>query len=723
MRTLKKTPPSDPPLPDPSEGKVEIGPCVLYRGDCLEVLKTLPDNSVDSVVTDPPAGMGFMGCTWDTPKTYGYSDGGERVGIMPPSAEQSRNPSCRRCHGRKRAGPKTKGCTCEAPDWNQLEVRLKDRQEFINFLRAVMQEVYRVLKPGGHALVWAIPRTSHWTATACEDAGFEIRDRVAHIFGTGFPKNMDVSKAIDKHLGVKRTEVLGTRKTRELPNDVPFGQGLISSHADSVAGRKTNGQIEIDITAPATPEAAQWEGWGTALKPSVEDWFWCQKPLTVVPDSCLTKETTSLVKDFLWSLANAKSAAGYFQSNPSDFGEDEFGSAQWIAAAVLGVRSLVESEKMDMSSLPETVRMFWNIAWLWNSILGVVSNPMSTFTTLTASNLTTALKTLNSLMLGSTQVCTIQERSDPSGQLSTVPNVVKTSSGSKLLQKSINPSVAEDALLIISRSVECALVSIAESLFLHIPMSTGSFVQPDAITFSGNTVSPACEDWWLCRKPLEGTVAANVLKHGTGALNIDGCRVPTEETPSANRRKGKTPEREGGHWANDRRSPETYHTPRTGEQLGRFPANLIHDGSDEVLAGFPQANSARASGNPNNPKRGKNHTATSYGQGDDTETNDYRDTGSAARFFYCTKAAKKDRNEGGVTNKHPTVKNTELMQYLCRLITPPGGIVLDPFAGSFSTGKAAVREGFRFIGIEAEQEYFDVGVQRVKHEVATCMGH
>ena len=218
----------------------------------------------------------------------------------------------------------------------------------------------------------------------------------------------------------------------------------------------------------------------------------------------------------------------------------------------------------------------------------------------------------------------------------------------------------------------------------------------------GSALKPAWEPIILARKPLQGTLASNVLAWGTGGLNIDGCRVGTESTVREKAAgRGQFPH-EYDAWE-----------PRAvtvGSEAGRWPANFCHDGSPEVLAGFPQANSARASGNPNDPRRGTNHTATSYGQGDGKVTHDYRDTGSAARFFYCAKASKRDR---GDANVHPTVKPTDLMAYLCRLVTPPGGVVLDPFMGSGSTGKAAMREGFRFIGIEREAEYLEIAQARI----------
>ena len=209
----------------------------------------------------------------------------------------------------------------------------------------------------------------------------------------------------------------------------------------------------------------------------------------------------------------------------------------------------------------------------------------------------------------------------------------------------------------------------------------------------GTALKPAWEPIIVARKPLEGTVAENVTKYGTGAMNVDGGRVGTEiiKTQGGDKFPGVY-----GMYAT---CPESTHQ-------GRWPANLIHDGSEEVLAGFPG-----------------------------------EDSGSAARFFYCAKASKRDRDEGledlpilrvkmnngndaegdpvsdrftkQARNHHPTVKPTDLMRYLCRLVTPPNGIILDPFMGSGSTGKGAMLQGFRFIGIEREAEYLEIARARI----------
>jgi site-specific DNA-methyltransferase (adenine-specific) len=372
----------------------------LLLGDCLEVLRTMPDASVDAVVTDPPYGLSFMGKKWD----YDV-----------PSVE-------------------------------------------------IWAECLRVLKPGGHLLAFAGTRTQHRMAVRIEDAGFEIRDMIAWVYGTGFPKSLDVSKAIDKAAGAER-EVVGHCKRT----------GKEAGTYGAMAGDNL-------ITAPATKAARQWAGWGTALKPALE-------PIT------------------------------------------------------------------------------------------------------------------------------------------------------------------------------------------------------------------------MARKPLTGTVAANVLEHGTGALNVDGCRVGTGED------KGVWPVTERRH--ND--VAWTVQPVETDTTKGRWPANLIHDGSDEAVELFPQT--GPSSDRPRqNTAAAHNSTASMGKASHDWTSGGHNDNGgSAARFFYTAKAAKSDRDDG---NTHPTVKPTDLMRYLCRLVTPPGGIVLDPFMGSGSTGKAAMLEGFEFIGIEREPSYHAIAEQRIGRAAA-----
>ena len=384
----------------------------LLQGDCAEQMRTLADNSIDAIVTDPPYALvgtsgtgGFMGAKWDSEL---------------PTVEM----------------------------W---------------------KEALRVAKPGAHLLAFGGTRTYHRLACAIEDAGWEVRDCIMWVYGSGFPKSMDVSKAIDKMLGAERTEVIGSRHRNVKPYD--DGNGW---NANNTTG-------DYQYMAPATPEASAWQGFGTQLKPAVE-------PIVVA------------------------------------------------------------------------------------------------------------------------------------------------------------------------------------------------------------------------RKPLDGTVAANVLKYGTGAINIDGCRVPTEETWTHGATKAKPAAEYDGGWKR---------VEQQSNSLGRFPANLVHDGSDEVLALFPESKGALA------PVYGKqkgqqSHTGDRgiYGHYEQRDTPMYprNDSGSAARFFYCAKASRSERGEG---NDHCTVKPLALMRYLVRLVTRKGGIVLDPFMGSGTTGVAAIQEGMNFVGIERDPHYFDIAKSRV----------
>ena len=201
----------------------------------------------------------------------------------------------------------------------------------------------------------------------------------------------------------------------------------------------------------------------------------------------------------------------------------------------------------------------------------------------------------------------------------------------------------------------------------------------------------------MARKPLAGTVAANVVEHGTGALNVDGCRVEGEPWthPGSNAVGGVY-----GDFGND--------SARSNDK-GRWPANLIHDGSDEVLSAFPQApGQQRAVGPEFAPKAG----TACYGDYGPRPFVAPRIEGdkSAARFFYCAKASKAERGEG---NRHPTVKPVALMRWLVRMVTPPGGTVLDPFMGSGTTAIAAREEHVEFIGFEREAEYIETAISRL----------
>jgi site-specific DNA-methyltransferase (adenine-specific) len=236
----------------------------------------------------------------------------------------------------------------------------------------------------------------------------------------------------------------------------------------------------------------------------------------------------------------------------------------------------------------------------------------------------------------------------------------------------------------------------------------------------GTALKPAFEPVCVARKPLMGTVAANVLAHGTGALNIDGCRI---EWPAGAALEVGTPAWGGSVKKLTAMPGQGGATVDRAEasQLGRWPANLLHDGSDEVVALFPQSAGQIADAKTHGEgKFGNVYGAMRYGRGDAPGAR-RGDKGSAARLFWCPKTSAADRNDGVAglqertprANHHPTVKPTELMRYLCRLVTPPGGTVLDPFMGSGSTLKAAELEGFDAIGIELDPVYVEIARRRI----------
>jgi DNA modification methylase len=427
----------------------------ILLGNNLDILPTLADNSIDSIVTDPPYELGFMGKKWDS-----------------------------------------SGIAYSVELW---------------------QQCLRVLKPGGHLLSFGGTRTYHRVAVAIEDAGFELRDSIAWLYGSGFPKSLDVSKAIDKQAGAEREAI--TEVISDIFGDQEVEKKLANpgSTADRLA-MGNNWQDNPVETKPATPEAQTWQGWGTALKPAFE-------PVIVA------------------------------------------------------------------------------------------------------------------------------------------------------------------------------------------------------------------------RKPLEGTVANNVLKWGTGGLNIDGSRIGTTDNLNGGAYAAEGKERNDG-WGMQRGEAGEYQQPS-----GRWPANIILDPYTAELLDEQSGHSVSRVGKA----RTTNNDPTVFTSGLNATGQEHNDSGGASRFFYVAKASKRDRNEGlqeleettaadmvdrepdsagmnspragagrtsGAKNFHPTVKPTSLMEYLIKLVTPPQGTVLDPFTGSGSTGKAAILQGFDFIGIEMTEDYLPIIEGRLKHAEA-----
>lgn len=617
--------------------KVEIG-------NCLDILRTLPENSVDSIVTDPPYGLKFMGRRWD---------------YDAPSVE-------------------------------------------------VWAECLRVLKPGGHLLAFAGTRTQHRMCTRIEDSGFEIRDMIAWIYGSGFPKSLDVSKAIDKAAGAER-EVIGSNPNHQAVSGVAY--------KGTYAGGNTGAP---DITASATDAARQWEGWGTALKPALETVTFASKPYTDEQVRSIIQSNLFRLEARLWLLSSANAAGKSSTSNPSEYGE-ACGIAQWSADEITSTRAVL-CDQMGTSLFALATTTSLNIVSSWRRTLDESWNDGSTSTIETKSSTTIDWRTLKFSVSQITPASIIRACSLPGGF-------------------SANATTAESHFN--------ASLSLLQSI--RTLSATGRAMSQAQHEHQGAGVKPNLDPCIMARKPLgKGmTVAANVLEHGTGALNIDGCRVPAEKpTGCASAPAG------GNTWTD-----ENCGLAKGGDARpvnGRWPASLIHDGSDEVLAAFPNVHGAGVARKGSNvPAVGKYKSERCYGEftKDTGRMHRFGDSGSAARFFYCAKASKRDRDEGlesfdrvaagmcgntsgqhitrrddGYTvapraNNHPTVKPTDLMRYLCRLVTPPGGMVLDPFMGSGSTGKAAVLEGFGFIGIEREAEYAAIAEARIAHAAGEAKQH
>lgn len=517
--------------------------------------------------------------------------------------------------------------------------------------------VYNALKPGAHLVAFGGTRTFHRMACAIEDAGFEIRDTLCWLYGSGFPKSHDVSKQIDKMAGAER-EVIG-------PGTRHNSKRCAVAHGDT---ERLAGGVP-DITAPATPEAAAWAGWGTALKPAYEPILVYAKPLTVEQHIAICID--AITERLSWSDYSAPDAINTLNAIRA-----KCGAAVSFVLGSAKTRSLVSIGSAPSAEL------------------------LSTFSVL---ELRDPIRTKDCFALSHVRQ---SGRDQPQSE-----SAIRHGAVADLLTRlaDISMFAATDpmsASIVLSWSsisdvllAEASKFTISTAIRLTIALRTLNYSLLPNTTDATGASSPNFEPIILARKPLQGTVAANVLAYGTGAINVDACRVGLGDDRTTGGPTGKrvsADEGYGGAWADATSGRER----ATG---ARWPANVIHDGSPEVEASFAQFGE-KASGVPGT--RRKPHETNSMSgrlaMTGEQETG-YADAGSVSRYFYCAKADSDDR----AWSKHPTVKPIALIRWLVRLVTPPGGTVLDCFAGSGTTGEAARLEGFNAVLIEREAEYYN----------------
>jgi DNA modification methylase len=575
----------------------------LHLGDCRTVLATLDDASIDAIVCDPPYELGFMGKAWDN-----------------------------------------SGIAYDVTVW---------------------QQCLRVLKPGGHLIAFGGSRTYHRLAVAIEDAGFEIRDQIQWIYGSGFPKSLDVSKAMDKQAGAVRDVVTDKRedmfgeyevdKRHESPADSIFGSEQMAKH--------------VPITAPATDLAKQWQGWGTAAKPAFEPAVLAYKPHEAEHGIILA----NLIKleAQLWLMWFASTAEWNSTSNPHDLSV-VLSIAQWTAAELIHTRDDLCGQ-MDTSQFAEVMTSCLSIVTSWKSIWSEASNAGNTF----------IIETVLSPIIGWTTL--------KSSLSHLTPNFITR----ELMQHGgdwLGVLSAASPFIVASKKLKSTLELIAVERAISRTSNPGSID-------SKTTNEPAV----LARKPLCGTVADNVTAWGVGALNIDGTRVGGP---------GRYRKDEGigdpGMWAGKKQqSFADMHT------AGRWPANVIFDEEAALLLGEPSRffYTAKAS-------KAEREAGLYYEEWRVIAERDKSGNFLTSDWCYDPRSA-----NGGYENKptqpranhHPTVKPLALMRYLVRLVTPKGGKVLDPFMGSGSTGCAAVLEGCNFVGIDITPEYVAIAQKRIAH--------
>lgn len=799
----------------------------LHHADCLDVLRSLPDCSVDSVVCDPPYNLSFMAKPWDAYEgredagfaywLSGLIDGEGHFAIKAHSRgthapyfqlkmradERGTLDRIRRLLGvgvvsieSKEPNPMAKyviqdkaGCqrlvdlldkyplrakkqldywtwreaVCEWTSrprgnrWHgavdnahmaELRSRLMENRaytdvpwsghEFQDWCRLWATECLRVLKPGAHLLAFGGTRTWHRLACAVEDAGFEVRDSIAWLYGSGFPKSLDVSKAIDKRPGVgqhpefalhlaERREaaglsradvserVVGTRtgacwnwEHHQFPeakwwpalrdlldlDDAKWGPVIAEAERQKI-GTRTAGRlavapgqgadrsaVDLDITTHATPDAERWQGWGTALKPAFEPVVVARKPLASPGVNVLS----------------------VVESELRERGVE--GAIQWTNGPVSGAVRLDPLTSSSSTGAPPAGEISAAPAAASETPSDARPTDRSSATNMPNGATPTASTSAPTPSAGPLSCET--RCSTPTAESAPAATSASGCSSPSTTSTEAAPSTARRrGARSTTRSSGSGSLTVTESFAGIATGLSGSWatVRIDRLE-DGTCVWPD----GLPRSTAGGqTVAANVLAWGTGALNIDGCRVEGEFTSGWSKSGSKASE-------NDSMSGPNYaRDPKPDNPAGRWPANVVLDES-QAEALDEQSGTQRdgtAVNRNKDPKAEKPHEV--YGGGwlnGDRPDITYGGQGGASRFFYVAKADASERPRVNGT-AHPTVKPLDLMRWLVRLVTPPGGTVLEPFAGSGTTVEACIIEGFQCIAIEREADYLPLIRQRI----------
>jgi DNA methylase len=427
-------------------------------------------------------------------------------------------------------------------------------------------------------------------------------------------------------------------------------------------------------------------GFGTALKPAHERIVLAQKPVEEPEEWRTILESLTDLGDFLWSLSCARTAASDSASSRAASNAAARVSARWGAGQPSATRAAL-SALTDTSRSESVIASCLSIVSSWRDAFTAASEATSTFTTETKSNTTIDPRTLRSCLSALTPL--------------TIIEAAIQEHGSWFLASPVAAPLSAAAASIVCTLTLSARVRAIELGPTRLPAGVADRVALDAIV--------------LARKPPIGTVAANVLAHRTGALNIDGCRIASgaDHAEKCASVVGLDSNRNGSAYGEGGGKRTDSHSP-----LGRWPANLV---LDEPAARMLDEQSGE-SRTPSTVTRGASDRWAGAVLGQQTGVPCHGDSGGASRFFYCAKTAGAERNEGvEARNVHPTVKPVALMRWLVRLVTPPDGTVLDPFMGSGSTGIAAKLEDLDFIGIEREPEYLEIADRRIANANAYAL--